>query len=134
MPTDRLVCYFDGACPGNQNATKGPIKAAYVIGDREVVRDVPDLMTPRGPLRSNNIAEYHGLIFLLEELVRARTEVPVRICGDSQLVVYQMTGDYRVRQPHPTPLHARAKELAARLDVEFRAIPRERNRAGHLLE
>ena len=103
--TDHLVCYFDGACPGNQNAMKGPMKAAYVIGEREVVRDVPDLMTPRGPLRSNNIAEYHALIYLLEDLVGSGTKGPVRISGDSQLVVYQMTGKYRVRQPHIVPLH-----------------------------
>ena len=132
--TDRLVCYFDGACPGNQYASKGPMKAAYVIGEREVVRHVPDLETAEGSLRTNNIAEYHALIWLLEDLVKSRTKAPVRICGDSELVVYQMTGGYRVRQPHLVPLHARARSLAAHLDAEFRAVPREKNPAGRLLE
>jgi len=131
---DRIVCYFDGACPGNQNARKGPMKAAYVIGDREVVRDVPDLPTSQGPLRTNNIAEYHALLYLLEELVASGRESAYLICGDSELVVYQMTGRYQVRKPYLAPLHAEAKRLAARLDVTFRAVPREDNPAGRLLE
>jgi len=44
------------------------MKAAFVIGDKEFIRDVLDLQTPDGPTRSNNIAEYHGLIFLLRHL------------------------------------------------------------------
>lgn len=66
---DRIPCYFDGACARNQFKDKGPMRAAYVIGDREFVRQVPDLVTAKRPLRSNNIAEYHGLIFLLRHLL-----------------------------------------------------------------
>ncbi len=110
------------------------MKAAYVIGERKVVRDVPDLVTSEGRLRTNNIAEYHALIYLLEALGNSGTKVPVRIIGDSELVVYQMTSRYRVRQAHLVPLHARAKSLTAPLDVEFRAVLREKNPAGHLLE
>ncbi len=134
----RILCYFDGACPGNQFVEKGAMKAAYIIEEREFLRDVPDLPTSRGPLRSNNIAEYHALLYLLEDLVNLEStsgrKSSYRICGDSQLVVRQMIGGYRVRQPHLVPLHAKAVGLVGRLDVEFQAIPREANRAGHLLE
>ncbi len=134
----RVVCYFDGACPGNQFDKKGPMRAAYVIDDREFVLDVPDLETPEGPLRTNNIAEYHGLIFLLRHLdkleVKDRIRRAYQIFGDSQLVIRQMNGRYRVTKPHLATLHAQAKRLAEALDVRFQEVPREKNRAGFLLE
>ena len=114
------------------------MKAAYVIGEKEFVRDVPDLKTPDGPMRSSNIAEYHGLIFLLRHLRDLDREGGSRgayvICGDSQLVIRQMLGKYRVLTPHLVPLHAEASRLSSALDVEFREVPREKNRAGFLLE
>ena len=114
------------------------MKAAFVIGDKEFIRDVRDLQTPDGPTRSNNIAEYHGLLFLLRHLRNLDHERGSKgaylICGDSQLVIRQMRGRYRVRTPHLVPLHAEASRLSSELDVEFREVPRERNRAGFLLE
>jgi len=114
------------------------MKAAFVIGDKEFVRDVRDLQTPDGPIRSNNIAEYHGLIFLLRELHdldRQRgSKGAYLVCGDSQLVIRQMRGEYRVRTPHLIPLHADAVRLSSDFDVEFREVPRKQNRAGFLLE
>jgi len=114
------------------------MKAAFVIGDQEFVRDVRDLQTPDGPMRSNNIAEYHGLIFLLRHLrdldqERGSKEAYL-ICGDSQLVIRQMRGEYRVRTSHMVPLHEEAMRLASGLDIEFSEVPRKQNRAGFLLE
>lgn len=132
-----LACFFDGACRGNQFARKGPMWVAYVIGDEEHVHEIPDLITDRGPQRSNNIAEYRALILLLRrlrELAAARPRDRYVVSGDSQLVVYQMAGRYRVRDAKLLPLHAEAKGLARGLPVTFRWIPREQNRAGHLLE
>ena len=139
MPSQReprVTCFFDGACPGNQFGQKGPMKAGYVVGEKEFVLDVPDFQTPEGPMRSNNIAEYHGLIFLLRFLrVRdQRSKGSYLICGDSELVIRQMRDEYRVRKRHLLALRAEAMHLAAGLDVEFRELPREKNRAGVLLE
>lgn len=134
----RVTCFFDGACPGNQFGTKGPMKAAYVIGEKESVRDVPDLKTTGGPMRSNNIGEYFGLIFLLRELRELESKQKGRasylVCGDSELVIRQMRGEYQVRALHLRDLHAEAARLASGLDLEFREVPREKNRAGFLLE
>lgn len=114
------------------------MKAAYVVGDDAFVRDVPDLETPTGPVRSNNIAEYAALIFLLRHLrdldATRGARMPYLVCGDSELVIRQMRGEYRVRKPHLVDLHAKASRLAAELDVRFREVPREKNRAGFLLE
>jgi len=134
----RNPCFFDGACPRNQFGKKGPMKAAYVIGDVEVVREVPDLDMPAGAVRSNNIAEYEALIFLLRELRERGAMKGIRgrylIHGDSQLIIRQMRGEYRVTKPHLQRLHAEARKLCSGLDVEFRWVPRGKNRAGGLLE
>ncbi|HYT17353.1 MAG TPA: ribonuclease HI family protein [Thermoplasmata archaeon] len=134
----RTECFFDGACPGNQLEKRGPMRAAYVIGGHEYVRHVPDLDTARGTLRSNNIAEYAALVFLLRRLREIESETGRRgayvIHGDSQLVIRQMKGRYRVKADHLRALNSEAKSLAAQLDVTFQEIPRSRNKAGFLLE
>jgi ribonuclease HI len=138
MNPPRTACYFDGACPRNQFGTKGPMKAAYVVDRVGTVRDLDDLETPTGRIRSNNVAEYEALILLLNHLRKRDQALGARgrylICGDSQLVVRQMLGEYRVTQQHLQVLHAKATDLAAGLDVEFRWIPRGENPAGRLLE
>lgn len=141
MPPDaasRVECYFDGAVPGNQFETKGRMRIAFVVGKEETVREIPDLQTADGPLRSNNIAEYQALIALLERLHeiddRSGQRRAYLVSGDSQLIIRQMTGRYRVREPHLLPLHQEARRLAEGLSVEFRWVPREKNRAGALLE
>ncbi len=132
-----VLAYFDGACRGNQFARKGPMRVAYVLGDEEHVHEIPDLPTGGGPERSNNIAEYRALVLLLG-LLQARTAHSPReryvVCGDSQLVVYQMLGRYRVKDAKLLPLHEEARLLAGHLPVTFRWVPREQNRAGQLLK
>lgn len=131
-------CYFDGACPGNQFESKGAMLAAFAVGSEEHILEIPDLKTRKGPVRSNNVAEYQALILLLKrlkEVHKARGgRGSYRINGDSQLVVRQMEGRYRVKEAHLVPLHREAAKIAKALPVSFRWIPREENRAGHLLE
>lgn len=135
--SEPVLAFFDGACRGNQFARKGPMWVAYVIGNEEHAHEIPDLPTERGPVRSNNIAEYRALILLLQRL-RALSAIRPRerylVCGDSQLVVYQMQGRYRVKDAKLRPLHEEANGVARGLPVTFRWVPREQNRAGHLLE
>jgi ribonuclease HI len=114
------------------------MRAAFFVGDTGVVQEVPDLVTSAGRLRSNNIAEYQALILLLRHLLeREKNDGPRKrflICGDSELVIRQMLGKYRVKKPHLVALHAEATQLSSRLDVEFSWVPRDRNLAGQLLE
>jgi len=84
---------------------------------------------------TNNVAEYRALIAALEDLLAtlrqagqnpARCSVEVR--GDSRLVIYQLDGRWKVREPHLRPLHDRARAL---LDQFGRATlkwqPREKS-------
>ena len=61
---------------------------------------------------TNNIAEYTGLIKLLEHILSTnRHKEDITITMDSQLVVRHMDGSYRVKEPRLIPLHARATGL-----------------------
>lgn len=62
---------------------------------------------------TNNVAEYAGL---LEALTAAQAEgaSEVEIVSDSELLVKQMLGVYKVKHPNLVPMHAKAKEMVRR--------------------
>ncbi len=121
MPTPRnLTLFCDGASRGNP----GPSSFGYVI----LEKDAP--IAERGgrlPNGTNNTAEYEGLIHGLvhcKELGASR----VLVKSDSQLLVRQMLGQYKVKTPHILALVNRAKQLMGAFEkVGFEHIPREQN-------
>lgn len=64
---------------------------------------------------TNNVAEYEALLWGLETAI-ARAATPLTIYLDSELVVKQLNGAYRVKHPGLKPLHARAVALLRGLD------------------
>ena len=82
---------------------------------------------------TNNEAEYHALIDGLKAVEPWKPD-RLEICLDSKLVVEQMNGVYRVREPRMQDLHARAKSLLATFaHVEIKHVEREQNhRADYL--
>lgn len=123
----RAILYADGAARGNP----GPAGAgaALLDDDGEVIAELTKFLGTA----TNNVAEYTGLIIGLEEAKRRGIdEIEVRM--DSQLVVRQMSGIYRVRHPNMVPLARRARELYE----SFRRrsithVRREQNTAADLL-
>lgn len=102
----KATLYTDGASSGNP----GPagIGAFICVDGREV-----DLAEHIG-IASNNVAEYMALVRGLEEaLALGATDVEAFL--DSELVVKQIKGAYRVKHPDLIPLHARVIKLKARL-------------------
>ena len=83
---------------------------------------------------TNNVAEYRALIAGLEAATRHGVE-RLRVCMDSELVVRQMTGEYRVKHAGLKPLHAEA--VVAKMGVpvvRFVAVRRDENaRADQLV-
>ena len=74
---------------------------------------------------TNNVAEYRGLLAALE-WARAHDRRHLRVRSDSQLLVQQMLGNYKVKHPGLQPLHARARLLAHEIGrVAFEHVPRE---------
>jgi ribonuclease HI len=77
---------------------------------------------------TNNVAEYYALIAALDYAV-AHGIKRLRVQSDSQLIVNQIKGLYKVKHPDLRPLHERAKKMAAGLEAfAIQYVPREQNR------
>lgn len=75
---------------------------------------------------TNNIAEYTGLIKLLEHILKMNRHLEsIMIMMDSQLVVYQINGSYRVKDVKLIPLHAKASALLSATNAKVMWVPRE---------
>jgi ribonuclease HI len=82
---------------------------------------------------TNNVAEYTAVIRALEMLAE-RGARRVELLLDSELIVRQLQGSYRVKSPNMEPLHAAARRLLARYDqVVIRHVPRAENRRADAL-
>jgi len=118
----RAILYTDGASRGN------PGQAA--AGASLVDPDGGELLAGRWYLgqMTNNAAEYLALIHGLTETSKlAVRELEVRM--DSELVVRQLTGVYRVKDPQLKKYHAQVMELLAGFGkVRIRHVPRAENR------
>ena len=119
-------------CDGGSRGNPGPGAGAHVLSGPDGAE-----IEARGEYLgsvTNNVAEYRALIGGL--VAAARHGVArLRVCMDSELVVRQMTGEYRVKHAGLKPLHAEAREAAARLGaVRYEAVRREQNaRADQLV-
>jgi len=122
-----IEAYFDGLCEPNPG---GVATYGFVIKrDGKKIDEGHGLAgTPKTPQATNNVAEYTGLIKALEWLVAHKTKGPVIVRGDSDLIVRQVKGEYKVKSGLLAPLHAQVKELLEELpDLELEWIRRERN-------
>lgn len=123
-PGDTVTVYFDGGARGNP----GPAAiGAVVVDTSHVPPRVLASVSERIGETTNNVAEYRAVIAGLEA-ARAIGARSVSVRGDSKLVIEQLEGRWRVRQPHLVPLHREARAL---LDAFERAdlahVRREQN-------
>jgi ribonuclease HI len=115
------LLYCDGASRGNP----GQASYGFAIIDPE---GSPIVQVGRAIGRAtNNDAEYAGLVAGLEAALDAGVrDLEVRL--DSQLLVRQVLGQYRVKAPNLKPLHRRAVSLLTRFDhARVVHVPREQN-------
>ena len=123
----RVIINCDGAARGNP----GPAGAGAIVVDEDgaVLAEVAEGLGET----TNNVAEYTAVIRGLEEAKRlGAREVLLR--SDSQLLINQLIGRYRVKAPHLQPLYRRVRSLMsgfAKVDLEH--VPRERNAAADSL-
>ena len=78
-------------------------------------------------IKTNNEAEYMGLIGALTWIENNAPEAEIEINSDSQLLVRQMKGSYKVKAPHLKILWATAQDLSFGKKIEYREIRRELN-------
>ena len=109
VPENHLVAHIDGGARGNP----GPAGYGVVIED-EAGHKVAALSQYLGH-QTNNFAEYQGLIAALEFAVN-KGHKALKVISDSELMVRQIKGIYKVKNAALQDLHARAKQLIAKLD------------------
>jgi ribonuclease HI len=82
---------------------------------------------------TNNVAEYRALLLALEEAARHAVSSLI-VHSDSELLVRQLRGEYKVRAEHLRPLHAEAcRRLRVFPAVRILHVPREENRRADSL-
>ncbi len=122
-----LRLYTDGAARGNP----GPAGLGMVIEDDQGMRLWGGCRYVGSA--TNNRAEYLALIDGLRKVAEWKPD-RLEVYMDSELVVHQVAGRYRVRNAGLEPLHRQAKELLGTFpEVAVRHVPRERNRGADAL-
>lgn len=116
-----MVVHVDGGARGNP----GPAAVAAVVRDAG-----GSVVCERGEAigeATNNVAEYRALLLGIE-LARERGAEEVELVGDSELIVRQVRGEYKVKQPVLRELNRQVRgSLAAFRDWSIRHVPREQN-------
>jgi len=124
-----LTLFFDGGSRGNPGIAGA---GWYLSKDDEAVASGWHYV---GDHETNNVSEYTGLVEGLKgALPHVASNDRIEIKGDSQLVIRQMRGEYRVKSEKLRPLHQEACALVLalmkenpRLKVVFTHIPRALN-------
>ena len=125
-----ILAWFDGACePVNPGGTAS--FGVIVKDDDGTVLLKEHGLLGKGSRMSNNVAEYAGVLHILKYL-SSRPPRRVTIHGDSNLVINQLSGKWRVRKGLYLSIAIETKELLAYLrglgwQIDFCWIPRERN-------
>lgn len=110
---------FDGGALGNPGKGYGSYLIEGLPGEPVLARLD---FSPNGEMVTNNQAEYRTLITAMQNLANDSSPDPksldLEICGDSKLVIEQLSGRWKVKHPEIRPLHAQASELMR----QFRSV------------
>ncbi|MDP2767513.1 MAG: ribonuclease HI family protein [Candidatus Methanoperedens sp.] len=114
------ILFFDGACRGNP----GPMAIGAVLMENgKKVKEV----SKRIGMGTNNIAEWRALIEGLK-LAKAHGCKELEVRGDSQLIIKQISGQYKVKSDNLIPLFNEARKLCGGFDgLRFKWVKREEN-------
>ena len=124
--SESVVVAIDGASRGNP----GPAAIGVaVMRDGRPVREIAEAIG----VTTNNVAEYRAFLRALEEAAALGAR-RVRVQSDSELLVRQLSGRYKVRSPQLVPLHRMALARRREFDeVSVVHVPREQNREADAL-
>ena len=123
----KILIYTDGASRGNP----GPSAIGVIVGAKTYSESIG--------AATNNEAEYQAVVFalkkakaLLGKKVIKNTEVEVK--SDSELLIKQLNGEYKILEPKIQSLFLKAWNLKIGFKkVKFTAIPREKNKQADRL-
>ncbi len=122
----KLVIYTDGGARGNP----GPAAIGAVVGDKHYSQTIGTA--------TNNVAEYRALILALKKakglLGAESTGTDIEVRADSELMVKQLSGLYKVKDANLKVLFGEAVSLVQGFkSVSFTHIPREQNKVADAL-
>jgi len=121
-----LTIYTDGASRGNPGEAGAGVLITGDNGSHESITRYLGTAT-------NNVAEYTAALLGLERAL-ALGATRVTLYADSELLVKQLNGQYRVKNSGLIPLYTRARELIAKIGrVEVYYIPRGKNKEADAL-
>ncbi len=121
-----LTIYSDGASRNNPGEAGAGI---VIMRDGKPAEKIGRYLG----VTTNNIAEYSAAIIGLEQAVRLGAS-RVSLRADSELLVKQVNGEYKVKNEGLKPLHAKVRELIAKIgNVDVQYIPREMNKEADAL-
>lgn len=126
----KINVYCDGGARGNP----GPGASAFVVYDKEGA-----LLGKGGKnlgRTTNNIAEYNGVIEALAWILKnARAEEEIKFFLDSQLVVNQLSGKFRIKDKDLINLAAKIKTAEKSFSgrIKYFFVPRNKNKAADFL-
>lgn len=126
-PPEAVIANIDGGARGNP----GPAAYGVVVRNSkgEVLAELSDYLG----LQTNNFAEYSGLLAALDYAVRQGYK-SYKIFSDSELLVRQMQGRYKVNNLALQELFARAQSMVRKLDrFSIEHVLRERNKEADRL-
>lgn len=118
---------IDGGARGNP----GPAAYGVIVRDAkgEVIAEFSDYLG----IQTNNYAEYSGLLAALDFAVRER-HLSLKVLSDSELLVRQMQGRYKVKSPGLIDLYDRARALVRKLEhFSIEHVLRQYNREADSL-
>lgn len=125
----RFTLYADGGARGNPGHAGAGAVVFDDLGNRVI--EISDYVGET----TNNVAEYEALLRGLKALLKEFGEEHVRTVGvainmDSELVIKQMKGEYKVKHPNLIPRYLEVKNLLARHfgNVTFAHVRREQNK------
>lgn len=126
-PSGVHVANIDGASRGN------PGPASYAVVIRDASGQVVLELAKKLGRETNNVAEYYALLAALDYAANHGIAA-LRIRSDSELLVRQMQGRYKVKNANLKPLHERASKLARQLGYfAIEHVRREQNRDADAL-
>lgn len=126
-PSSVYIANIDGASRGN------PGPAAYGVIVRDPAGKIVFELGKRFGRDTNNVAEYYALLAALD-YASSHSISSLRVRSDSELLVRQMQGRYKVKSPDLQPLHERASRLSRQLSYfAIEHVPREMNREADAL-
>lgn len=129
MSGKSLKVYCDGGARGNP----GPAASAFVV-----VSPDGKILAKKGVFigeTTNNIAEYKAVVFALEWILESRYSGEIIFFLDSQLVVNQMTGKFKIKNKKLLELAFKIKSIEKEFKgkIFYKNIPREQNKITDLL-